>query len=98
MDFEIKGVHYNVSDHTREFITEKMEHIARFEDLIINLDFQITKDTHGFELASNVHFKWGVSAHLVETGIELFPLIDILMDKLVHKIGKEKEKITDHHH
>lgn len=98
MQFDIKGVHYNVSDHTREFVQEKLLHLERFADLLVNLEFQITKDAHGFEVSVNVHFRWGENAHITETGIDLFPVIDVVVEKLDHKISKEKEKIKDHHH
>lgn len=95
---DIKGVHYDVSDRTREFITEKMKHILPFKDLVVRQDVTITKDKNGFAVESNVHLKTGTDIHVSETDLELYPAIERLVDKLELKVAKEKDKIKDHHH
>jgi len=96
MNFELKGVHYNPSDKTKEFFMEKMAHLDRLKENIQNIEFIVTKTTHGYELAANLHLKWGTYVRMEESGIELYPTVDILMDKLHQKITKEKDKVSSH--
>lgn len=97
MTLNIKGVHYDISDRTREFISDKFGHIDPFKDLIVSADFTITKEKNEYRVESNVHFRWGVNVHLSETSQELYPGIENLIHKLDSKVSKEKDKIKDHH-
>ena len=97
MTVTIKGVHYDISDRTREFLTEKLGHIDPFKDHLVSVDATITKEKTEFIVESNVHFKWGATAHLEERAQELYPAIENLMKKLDAKISKEKDKVKDHH-
>ena len=97
MTVTIKGIHYDISDRTREFLTEKLGHIDPFKDLLVSVDATITKEKAEFIVESNVHFKWGSTAHLEERAQELYPAIENLIKKLDSKISKEKEKVKDHH-
>jgi putative sigma-54 modulation protein len=97
MTVTIKGVHYDISDRTREFLTEKLGHIDPFKDHLVSVDATITKEKTQYIVESNVHFKWGVSAHLEERAQELYPAIENLIHKLDSKISKEKDKVRSHH-
>jgi putative sigma-54 modulation protein len=96
MTVAIKGVHYDISDRTREFLVDKLGHIDPFKDLLVSVDATITKEKAGFIVESNVHFKWGTTAHLEERAQELYPAIENLIAKLDSKISKEKDKVKDH--
>ena len=98
MTLTMKGVHYDISDRTKEFLDDKMSHLDPFKDLIVNADIVITKDKNEFRVESNIHFRWGTTVHLHEVDLELYPAIEKLVDKLDAKISKEKEKVKDHHH
>lgn len=97
MTVTIKGVHYDISDRTREFLNDKLSHIDPFKDLLVSVDATITKEKNEYIVESNVHFKWGTTAHLEERAQELYPAIENLMHKLDAKISKEKGKVKDHH-
>lgn len=97
MTVTIKGIHYDISDRTREFLTEKLGHIDPFKDLLVSVDATVTKETTEFIVESNVHFKWGATAHLEERAQELYPAIENLIKKLDAKISKEKDKVKNHH-
>ena len=97
MTVTIKGIHYDISDRTREFLNEKLGHIDPFKDLLVSVDATVTKETTEFIVESNVHFKWGTTAHLEERAQELYPAIENLIKKLEAKISKEKDKVKNHH-
>lgn len=96
MHLDIKGVHYHVSDNTREFIEKKLQKLDFAKDYIMNLHFTITKDSNGFCVEANVSFKWGKPSHVKVDSYELWEAIELLFDKLQIKVKKEKEKIRDH--
>lgn len=97
MNLEIKGVHYDVSTTTREFITRKLEKIDFARDYIIELHITITKEKPGYTVESNVHFRWGHTSHVkAAPNHELYEGIEQMIDKLEHVVRKEKDKMKEH--
>ena len=97
MTVTIKGVHYDISDRTREFLVDKLGLLDPFKELLVSVDATITKEKTEFVVESNVHFRWGSTAHLEERAAELYPAIENLIHKLDAKISKEKAKVQNHH-
>jgi len=97
MTVTIKGVHYDISERTREFLNDKLGLLDPFKELLVSVDATITKEKAEFVVESNVHFRWGATAHLEERAQELYPAIENLIHKLDAKISKEKEKVQNHH-
>ncbi len=93
----VKGVHYNVSDNTNEYINKRKEKLAFVDEIVIDLHITITKETKGFyTVESNIHFRWGQKNHIKVEERELYKAIDEIFDKLLIKITKEKEKKQQH--
>lgn len=96
MNVDIQGVHYDISDNTREHVQKKLKRLNYAEDIIVDLLFTIQHDKNGYVIEATVNFKWGKSAHLKVETFDLFKGIDNLFNKLDNKISKEKEKIQEH--
>ena len=96
MELEIKGVHFDVKDETREFILEKLSRLEFASDYIVDLDFTLTRDNPDFEVEAKLHLKWGHSSVIKVRSFDLHEGINTLIDKLDHKVRKERDKITDH--
>lgn len=96
MELDIKGVHLDVKDETRDFITEKLEKLDFASDYIVALDFTLTKDNPDYEVEVKLHLKWGHQSVIKVHSYDLHEGIHTLIDKLDHKVRKEHEKITDH--
>ena len=96
MDLDIKGVHFDVKEETREFIEVKLEKLEFASDYIVDLDFTLTKENPEFEVEVKLHLKWGHQSVIKVHGYDLHEALHSLIDKLDHKIRKEHEKITDH--
>ncbi len=97
MTVNVKGVHYNVSDNTNEYIEKKQEKLNFVSEIIVDLHIIITKETKGFfTVESNIHFRWGQNSHIKVEERELYKAIDELYDKMLVKISKEKEKKQKH--
>ena len=91
MNIEIKAIHFNLPEDTRNYLDTKIKRIHNAENMIIDLLFTITKD-NGYSAESTVNFRWGVSIHVKENDFNLRSAIDKMIDKLDTKIIKEKEK------
>ncbi|MFP4365149.1 MAG: ribosome hibernation-promoting factor, HPF/YfiA family [Spirochaetia bacterium] len=97
MNIDIRGVHFDITDATREYIDKKLERIDYAEDLIIDFLLVFTKETKGlFTAECTLNFRWGKSAHLKVESYDLYEAIDKLFDKTEMKISKEKKKIQEH--
>ena len=98
MTVDIKGVHYDITDITREFVTTKMEKLAYAEDLVVDILFTLTKNAKDWKAEVKCNFRWGMHAHIEESAFNLHEAIEKLIDRLDMKISKEKEKVQDHKH
>lgn len=97
MNMEIKGVHYDVSDTTKDFINKKLEKIDFARDYIIDLPITITREKPGYTVESTVHFRWGHTSHVKAAPThELYEGIEQMIDKLDHVVHKEKDKMKEH--
>lgn len=96
MKFDIKGVHYDITDVTRDFIAVKLEKLAYATDHVQDVVFTLTKETKDWKAEVKFAFRWGMPAHLEETALNLHEALEKLIDKMDMKISKEKEKVQNH--
>jgi putative sigma-54 modulation protein len=96
MNFELKGVHYDLSEQTKEFINHKLKRVDFAKEYIIDLFITITKNKPGYSVEANVHFQWGHSSHVGAESHELYEAIELMLDKLEHVVRKEKKKVREH--
>jgi putative sigma-54 modulation protein len=101
MKVDIKGVHYELTEVTREFLEVKLEKLAYAESYIMDLHFTLSHGTgtNDWRAEVKVNFTWGgPHVFMEETAYNLHEAIEKLIDKLDHKVSKEKGKVQDHHH
>ncbi|MDC7233383.1 MAG: ribosome-associated translation inhibitor RaiA [Spirochaetales bacterium] len=97
MTVELKGVHYDVSDRTREYVGKKIKRLKHVEDLIVDFHMTLTREPKGMYIASSdAHYRWGQSSHVKVEDRDLYKAIDVMFDKMEQKSTKEKEKIQAH--
>ncbi len=98
MNLEIKGIHYNVSETTREFFDKKLQKIAFAEKYIQNMTITVSKEHvgQGYKLEAKIHFSWGLIKMLSTECYELYEGIELLIDKIDSLVRKEKGKIQEH--
>ncbi len=97
MNIDIKGVHFEITEKTKDFIDKKLQKIEHAKDLLVDLLFTLTKQTKGgYSIEATMNFRWGYSTHISVDSFDLYEGIDKLFDKMVQKINKEKEKIQGH--
>lgn len=97
MELMIKGVHYHVSDTTKDFINKKMEKIVKHagED-ITSLELSIVQEKD-FLVESHVNMKWGSVVHVNERDKELYPAIEKMIKRLDYALIQDKEKHHNNH-
>lgn len=93
MNIDVRSVHFDLSQASRDYLDTKIERIGYAKDMIIDLLFVFTKDSKDFKSEVTINFRWGLQAHLEERSFDVNTGIDILMDRLGQKITKEKGKI-----
>ena len=96
MELEIKGVHLDVSDETREFILEKLERLDFAKEYIVDLSFTLARENPDYICEVKLHLSWGHNSVIKVHSFDLHEGINSLIDKLDHKVRKERDKITDH--
>lgn len=96
MNLDIRGIHYNISETTSEFLQKKLERIDFAKDYIIDLSILIIKEPRGYNIEGKIHFQWSKTKVLSEPGEELYEAIELFVDKLERVIRKEKGKVKEH--
>ncbi len=98
MNLEIKGIRYNPSDETREFLDKKLQKLTFAENYIHDLTITITRKIigQGFHLDGKIHFAWGPVKLVSSDCYELYEGIELLVDKIEASARKEKDKIQEH--
>ncbi|OHD69290.1 MAG: ribosomal subunit interface protein [Spirochaetes bacterium RBG_13_68_11] len=97
MNTELKGVHLEISQRTRDYVEKKLPRISFAEDLVTDLLLAFSREKSLYNLDATVNFRWGSSTHIHVENFKLTEGIDALFDKLEPKIEKEKNKLKDHH-
>lgn len=95
MNVEIKGVHHDVDEETKELINKKLRRLEHVSELIVDLIITITLEKQRYKIEATINFRWGNSSHIRVAGFDLFKGIDLLFDKLDNKIHKEKGRIQE---
>ncbi len=98
MNLTVRGIRYNPSDATREFLDKKLQKLQFAEGYIHDLDIAITREPvgQGFHLDAKLHFSWGIIKMVTYDCYELYEGIELITDKIEAVARKEKGKITDH--
>jgi len=96
MEVQIRGVHYSISSTLRENIEKKLARLDYVKDHIVHFYFTIVKDSKDYKIEADIHFDWGITAHVEVHDDNLYQGIDDLFDKVEVKATKEKDKIQTH--
>lgn len=97
MNLSVRGVHYQPSEETNEFLNKKLQKLQFAEDYINNLDIVMKRNTlgQGFSIDAVIHFKWGSEKIVSYECYELYEGIEMLVDKIEAVARKEKSKVVD---
>ncbi|MCQ2398527.1 MAG: HPF/RaiA family ribosome-associated protein [Sphaerochaetaceae bacterium] len=97
MNLNVRGVHYQPSEETNEFLNKKLQKLQFAEDYLQDLDITMKRETagQGFHLDAQLHFKWGSIKMVSYDCYELYEGIEMLADKIEAAARKEKSKMIE---
>lgn len=97
MNLNVRGVHYQPSEETMDFLNKKLQKLDFAEEYLINLDIVMRRETlgQGFHLDAVMHFKWGSEKIVNYDCYELYEGIEALADKIESVARKEKSKVIE---
>lgn len=96
MQLSVTGHHVEVTEPLREYVTSKIQKIARHFDLVsdVHCILKVEKLRHTAEATISVN---GGKIYADATEEDMYAAIDGLVDKLDRQVRKYKEKLGDHH-
>ncbi|MCF0237397.1 MAG: ribosome-associated translation inhibitor RaiA [Sphaerochaetaceae bacterium] len=96
MNLNVRGVHYQPSEETLEFLNKKLKKLDFASDYLQDLDITIKRETlgQGFHIDAKLHFSWGSVKVVSNDCYELYEGIELIADKIEASARKEKGKIT----
>ncbi len=94
MQLDIKAIHFSLNEVQREHIDRRIERFSYAREYLVDLGLTLTREGSQYHVDASLHFRWGATNHLKVSGYDLLEAFDRLMDKIQHKVSKEKEKVT----
>ena len=96
MQLELTGHHVEITQALREYVTTKLDKIARHFDLVNDAHCILTVEKLRHKAEATVRVNGG-NIHAEATEEDMYAAIDALVDKLERRVRKYKEKLVDHH-
>lgn len=97
MNLNVRGIHYQPSDETLEFLNKKLQKLSFAEEYLQDLNISMTRETlgQGFHIDAQLHFRWGANKVVSYDCYELYEGIEMIVDKIESVARKEKGKVVD---
>ncbi len=97
MNLNVRGIHYQISDETQEFLDKKLQKLDFAEKYLHDLDITIKRETigQGFHIDAKLHFSWGTVKVVSYDCYELYEGIEMIADKIEAAARKEKGKVIE---
>jgi putative sigma-54 modulation protein len=95
MNLHLSGVHLDITPAIREYITTKLNRIARHFDHVIDVNVILSVEKLEQKIEANVHLR-GKDIFVESRNSDMYAAIDSLVDKLDRQIIKHKEKNFEH--
>ncbi|NRA38845.1 MAG: ribosome-associated translation inhibitor RaiA [Planctomycetes bacterium] len=98
VDITVTGVHYNVSEKVRNYVTEKLSNLGRFHTGLQRLHVNIQEgEKHGFRVDVEMHLpsNHDMAAHSSEETI--YASVDNVWDKCSKQLRRLHSKQSNHH-
>lgn len=94
---QIQGIHYDLSNHTIEFIKEKLSKIDFLDSFITDGTIRIIRDGEHYKAEADIHLHKKHHLHIDTKHEQLYPAVENLVHKLRHKLSEEHKKVMSHH-
>ncbi len=94
MQINISGHHVDVTEALREYVSTKVDRLARHFDTITSANVTLSVEKQGQKAEANLHVR-GADIHATAEHADMYAAIDLLADKLDRQLMKHKEKHMD---
>src|SRR3569833_879879 len=95
MQIQLTGHHVEITPALRQFVTDKMERLARHFEHVTNVHVVLSVEKLLQKAEATIHQQHNTEFTDAKTE-EMYAAIDILIDKLDRQVKKQKEKSTDY--
>ena len=96
MQLNVTGHNVEVTAALRGYVEKRLDRIARHFDQVIDVHCVLTVEKLHQKAEATLHVS-GCTIHADATAENMYPAIDLLVDKLDRRVKKHKEKKRDHH-
>ncbi|MCM8593831.1 ribosome hibernation-promoting factor, HPF/YfiA family [Accumulibacter sp.] len=96
MNLQVSGHHLEITPALRDYVTGKLERVARHFDNVIDISVILSVDKLKQKAEVTVHLA-GKDVYVESVDEDLYAAIDGLADKLDRQVQKYKQKLQDHH-
>jgi putative sigma-54 modulation protein len=96
MQLNVTGHNVEVTAALRLYVEKKLDRIARHFDQVIDVHCVLTVEKLQQKAEATLHVS-GSAIHADAIAENMYPAIDLLVDKLDRCVKKHKEKKRDHH-
>ncbi|ATM87596.1 ribosome hibernation promoting factor [Yersinia massiliensis] len=95
MQLNITGLHVEITDALREFVTTKFAKLEQYFDRINQVYVVLSVEKVKQIAEATVHVNGG-ELHASSEQEDMYAAIDILVDKLARQLNKHKDKLKQH--
>lgn len=95
MQIQLTGHHVEITPALRQYVTEKMERLARHFDHVSNVHVVLSVEKLRQKAEATINLSRGTVFAEAEAE-DMYAAIDVLVDKLDRQVKKQKEKNTDY--
>ena len=95
MNLHINGLHLEITDSLRDYITTKLARINRHSDDIISATITLSTEKVNHKAAAQIHLS-GKDVYVETVEKDMYAAIDTLMDGLDRTILQHKERSGRH--
>ncbi|GHU25597.1 ribosomal subunit interface protein [Betaproteobacteria bacterium] len=96
MNLQISGHHLEITPAIHEYVTGKLERMARHFDHVIDVSTILSVEKLKQKAEATVRLP-GKDIHVEALDENLYTAIDNLADKLDRQVQKHKQKLQEHH-
>ena len=97
MQINLTGHHVEVTPALREYVTRKLERVARHFDHISNVHVVLTTEKQPRHKAEATLHVAGADIFADASHSDMYAAIDTLADRIDRQVRRHKDKRTDHH-
>ena len=97
MQINLTGHHVEVTPALREYVTRKLERVARHFDHVTSVHVILTVEKQSRSKAEATLHVAGADMFADVSHSDMYAAIDTLVDRIDRQVRKHKDKLTDHH-